>query len=470
MPRQNLMSWNKSQKRWEKMYHGERYWIVPTDLHCEPGDKLKSLDAANEWWKTKRAEIDGIPPTNRLDADSRRILDVADVLTLESTVKAGQQAADQLTILEMAQIKGKGSGNGNVAIIDLFKTRADLEKGESIPSQIIQHVLGGRSVEQSVSKLTKTKAAPERTVRANFDRYIAAERSRLGNDIGASRFVLNKTCLGHFCDWLGMDSDVGVIDEIKWIDWTNHVGHHAEWKSADHRKRHVTLAAKFVKFLWELRLLELPRNLESKKISDKRARVKAKREIKTVDVGTVRKLFGAATGQTRLHLLLMLNCGFTAIDINDLEEAEIDWRTGVIERLRSKTEHLEGSPLVRWKLWKRTAKLLREYRSGDSIVLKTVSDGRWITEEVGDDDKLKRSDMIASNFRYLREKIEVKGISPKQLRATAATVLGTHPQFKFYAQHFLAHIGETIADKHYVRPSEEEFFAALAWLESAILG
>jgi hypothetical protein len=34
--------------------------------------------------------------------------------------------------------------------------------------------------------------------------------------------------------------------------------------------------------------------------------------------------------------------------------------------------------------------------------------------------------------------------------------------------HFLGQSPRTVADKHYVRPSDREFFEALAWLEGAL--
>jgi hypothetical protein len=46
--------------------------------------------------------------------------------------------------------------------------------------------------------------------------------------------------------------------------------------------------------------------------------------------------------------------------------------------------------------------------------------------------------------------------------------LGEHSQYKFYAQYFLGQSPPTVADKHYVRPSDREFFEALAWLEGAL--
>ena len=57
----------------------------------------------------------------------------------------------------------------------------------------------------------------------------------------------------------------------------------------------------------------------------------------------------------------------------------------------------------------------------------------------------------------------------KHLRKTSASMLGQHPQYKFYANHFLADSPRTVADRHYVVPSDEEFFEALDWLREQIL-
>ena len=52
----------------------------------------------------------------------------------------------------------------------------------------------------------------------------------------------------------------------------------------------------------------------------------------------------------------------------------------------------------------------------------------------------------------------------KLLRETSASLLADHRQYKFYVQYFLGHSPKTVADKHYVVPSDEEFFEALGWL------
>jgi hypothetical protein len=60
-------------------------------------------------------------------------------------------------------------------------------------------------------------------------------------------------------------------------------------------------------------------------------------------------------------------------------------------------------------------------------------------------------------------------LSMKHLRKTSATLLGQHPMYKYYVGHFLADSPKGMDQKHYVKPSEDEFFLALDWLRKQIL-
>ena len=85
---------------------------------------------------------------------------------------------------------------------------------------------------------------------------------------------------------------------------------------------------------------------------------------------------------------------------------------------------------------------------------------------------MRRYDAIQSAWTRLARKMgEAKiRLGMKHLRKTSASLLGQHPQYKFYATHFLADSPRTMADKHYVIPSDAEFFMALNWLRGRILG
>lgn len=57
MPRVVLMTWVRSQKRWTKMFRGVRYYVSPKQLGTADA-RADSLQAANEWWRRKQAEIE----------------------------------------------------------------------------------------------------------------------------------------------------------------------------------------------------------------------------------------------------------------------------------------------------------------------------------------------------------------------------------------------------------------------------
>jgi hypothetical protein len=121
---------------------------------------------------------------------------------------------------------------------------------------------------------------------------------------------------------------------------------------------------------------------------------------------------------------------------------------------------------VKYKLWPLTFALLKHYRSGDpETVLLTTGGKKWIEEGMAED--YKRSDKVASCFKYWNKRAGVNK-PPSKLRNTAATLLGDHLSYKFYTQYFLAQSPKTVTDKHYLIPSEAEFFAALEWLDGRL--
>jgi hypothetical protein len=60
-------------------------------------------------------------------------------------------------------------------------------------------------------------------------------------------------------------------------------------------------------------------------------------------------------------------------------------------------------------------------------------------------------------------------LSFKHLRKSAATMLGSHGEYRAYAQYFLGHAPDTVADRHYVRPNQERFDCAVNWLRDQFL-
>lgn len=438
MPRMVHMTWVASQKRWTKMHKGTRYYVSTRELGTGPTQE-ESIAAANSWWETKRNEIDG-----------------------RNQVKPGTPEALS-SVLEAWAGSPVATADESAVMLDMMSSVEDRMTLASVilgPERFAQ-------VQASVQvKATAVVVPPEKTVGALVARWIADERQRLqAGQIGPDRMDSNRRCLVHFSDFLGAQSQVNSIDEMRWSDWYGFLASSVQsgrWNTS-HVNRIYAVSKRFVKFCWECRLLELPRNLEKRTMNF----AISAQVIEIFSDAELAKLWAVVGNQTRLHVALSLNCGFTAVDINDLRQSEVDWDTGVITRKRSKTEKKEAVPVVRYKLWPQTFELLKQWRSEDAeIVLLTQSGNRWIIPHQGDV-SYTRSDCMASALRAWMKRAKVKH-PPKALRATAASKLGEHPSFKFYVDYFLGHAPKGVSERHYVKPVDKEFFEALAWLEGAL--
>ena len=211
-------------------------------------------------------------------------------------------------------------------------------------------------------------------------------------------------------------------------------------------------------------LVELPQNIDSREFTFKRAA----KSVPTMTTQEVRTLIEKATGQLKLHLLLMVNCGMTQTDIAELKDGEVDWEAGRIVRKRSKTDEHDDVPIVNYKLWPDTFRLLKEHRSGKETVLLTRFGTVWAWEELVDG-KYKSNDSIATNYNHLKARLkkadEESVPKPlKLLRKTSATRIESHEHYGRYVSHFLGHSPRTIKDRNYAAPSDQLFEEIIIWL------
>jgi hypothetical protein len=127
--------------------------------------------------------------------------------------------------------------------------------------------------------------------------------------------------------------------------------------------------------------------------------------------------------------------------------------------------------VVTYRLWPETLALLKKHRSDGELVL-TSDEGKPLVKEWLDGGRYRKYDVIRSAWERLAKRMGMKRsrLGLKHFRKTSASLLGEHPQFKYYTTHFLADSPKHMTEKHYVRPSETEFFEALEWLRGQILG
>ncbi len=163
---------------------------------------------------------------------------------------------------------------------------------------------------------------------------------------------------------------------VKWIKPGTHVStisgttitHFYEWLlqqswGQQRRKSVFATARQWIRWAWQqddVELENLPKNLDSREFVflthlDETGVAKKTRTELLWTPDEVHRTLEIVPEDFHLYLLLMLNCGFTSIDVGTLLKSEVRLDEGRIVRQRTKTRRHEHPPLVNYKLWPRTA-------------------------------------------------------------------------------------------------------------------
>ncbi len=507
MPSPELMTWVPSQKRWTKMYMGRRYYISARQLGTAE-TKEASLNAANQWWRDKQAELDytekvsnrtlrpredldaaamGGSPNPRIDLRTDLIRLLYKTLQNEKIAKPKSFTAikDDWEALLNAQPDQPLHDPGPEKyreIVDPQQPEEDqrneglrlLEKLlegllSSIPEQVAEHLPPARvaQIEQAVKEIRgESQTDTKNTVGAQVDDWLLKQKVQVS--IGGMTPVHwnnERHCLLHFAAFLGETADVSVVnaDRLEGFHYycLSKIAERAESRKAGWSARYArevfAVARRWVRWLWEQDKIELPKNLNRRWSFGS-----ITKEIETWTVEEVRRVISEAPGKLKLALLLMCNCGMTQKDVSDLQDDEVNWQEGRITRKRSKTRKRQGTPTVCYKLWPQTFALLKKYRSGKKHVLLTKF-GKTYRGESHDGAKLVSRDVFASSFGQLCKRIKFDK-QMKLLRKTSATLLESHEIYGRLTSLFLGHAPASVKDRHYAAPPQALFDEGIEWL------
>lgn len=444
-----------TRRRWRKRYSGREIWF-----NAHKGEsKTDSYKRCLRLWESKKAEIDQEPHANQ---PWFRTLSSWIAITKSKLAELKQEdtPTNRLHWLHYSQnLKNYEHflANGIDVGGDPDEPTLYIGSGEPTPEldnrppweQSEVGSLHGDALDDFVKDFLKSKEA-------------AAKR----RELSVARYEALRTGLKKFCDFLGSNRPITDLNTASLNRFREHLLQRVDkGLSAASADTTLQVVKQFTKWCYQQELIDLPRVLQSTGFNIQ----KPEKKIETINDSEIATLLGQAIDRTKLFILLMLNTGMTQQDIADLKHEEVDWDRGYISRKRSKTRKASGNvPTVAYKLWPQTLRLLKAERSEHEILALTNANGNPLKSVEIKDGKMRKSDNIKS--AWARVKIKT-GISkpPKLLRKSAATKLGEHPEFGRYAQHYLGHAPSNVADRHYVRPDQQQFDAAIKWLGEQLL-
>jgi integrase len=463
------MSWEPTRRRWWKQYRGRRYLVSCRQLGTRE-TKEASYQAANSWWLSKKIEIDGQHPNAHLIREQERRLEWSELHGRRDLVR---ELRDRIAQLE----KDTGSSEPATARTPLFSflSTEEREKGDeqyrqlfgsmkvtfaSVAADVVEKAMEGRVWQERLSTL------PERPSVAHQDRSVAHQVELWLDDlkirVSANQYgpgeLRGQTCyIRHFVAFLGEPTPIDAIDEEKWAGYHRHLLHRIGIGecSPEYGKKLHRSARSWIKYLSTLKRIPAPGNLFDEKMKFNIP----KQKIEVFSSQEISRLLSESRDMIRVMILLALNCGMTQVDVANLHPDEVDWERGRLTRKRSKTANHANTPVVEYPLWTETFTLLTRLRSSDPArVLVTKSGKPWVN----------RRETSVDSVRIEFEKLN-PALSFKHLRKSAATMLGSHGEYRAYAQYFLGHAPDTVADTHYVRPNQERFDCAVNWLRDQFL-
>ena len=277
-----------------------------------------------------------------------------------------------------------------------------------------------------------------------------------------------------FVDWIKPGTHVATINGTTITEFYKWLLHQS-W-GQERRKNIFTVARQWIRWAWrqdDVELENLPKNIDSREFVflthlDGMGIAKKTRTELLWTPDEFHHTLAIVPEDFQLYLLLMLNCGFTNIDVGTLLKSEVQLEEGRIVRQRTKTRRHEHPPVVNYKLWPRTARLLRSHLSSDPVLALTNRAGGplCVSKLVVENGKTRETVWCSVLRRYgtmkkpkpktankrprtTQEKPKLPDKQLKYLRETGSSKLRSDRRFLSLDSLYLGHSLVTIADKHY---------------------
>jgi integrase len=445
------------------------YAVSAKQLGCPPS-RDQSREAANAWWRAKQGELETMPTPKPHEKEYRRVIDIRR--------RMAQWFRDHLE-QHPAYKQGLAESESQAARLE-----AILENEDNPPplTRYDEPLFGisqeGKAVWHDRFTHEKKDPAPDdRRIGFWCERWIENQRARArAKEISPDRYSSYRYALEYFQKWAGRDNDIETITADLLERYYRHLLELIAEREDDregeagcsrtYAKARLDAVKQFCQWLDEKDLVPVPKNVRNRKA----LRIKlgnGKRETYPLeDIKTI--LADDETPERmKLFVLLMLNTGAYQVDIARLTRAQVNLKTGRIERKRSKTESHPNVPTVNYLLWKRTAALLAKFLNADKtnpLALLNEKGQTLQSKWVGDDGRAKKVCNITTAYKRLKTRLGLKH-SLGQLRKTSANLLYNDKTYRPLHVLFLGHSPRSVAERFYVSNDDPKILdAAIRWL------
>ena len=294
------------------------------------------------------------------------------------------------------------------------------------------------------------------TIKAAADEYIAHRKAVTASGQGkhSSMESITAYLLG-FSQHVGSNKSLSCVNMKLLNEYLIHASDqitNGTW-TASTAKTKVVVVKAWVKWLEDQDYIEPIRGLRRFTIKT------AATEVEPATIEQVKHAIAVADEMILPWILLGLNCGFTQVDIHNLNSDSI--QDGRINHKRSKTSIHASTPTVSYKLWPATIKAMGQPQSEQHWFLTPT--GQPLIEYVNrDNGTVQRRDRVNYNYKQRRKDLGLPQL--KQYRKTSATLIAEQYDLDL-AQLFLAHSPRTVAERHYVKVGMNRLDQALDWLQ-----
>lgn len=263
-----------------------------------------------------------------------------------------------------------------------------------------------------------------------------------------------------FVDWIKPGTHVATINGTTITEFYKWLLQQS-W-GQQRRKGIFATARQWIRWAWrqdDVELENLPKNIDSREFVflthiDGTGVAKKSRTELLWTPDEFHRTLALVPDDFKLYLLLMLNCGFTNIDVGTLLKSEVRLDEGRIVRQRTKTRRHEHPPVVNYKLWPKTARLFRSQLSDHpELALTNRAGAPLCVSKLVVKNGITRETVFSSLLRRYMNMKEAKSEMPnkqmKYLRKTGSSKLRSDRRFLSLDSLYLGHSWVTIADKHY---------------------